>query len=39
MSTDAVTADDRPGVTAANLFRQEALNYSRMKIWGEATLL
>jgi membrane fusion protein len=38
MSTDSVTADERPAVTAGNLFRQEALNYSRMKIWGEATL-
>lgn len=39
MSTNGSTvADERPGVTAANLFRQEALNFSRMKIWGEATL-
>jgi membrane fusion protein len=38
MSTDSATADEPAAVTAANLFRQEALNYSRMKIWGEATL-
>jgi membrane fusion protein len=38
MSTDGAIANERAGVTAANLFRQEALNYSRMKIWGEATL-
>ncbi len=38
MSTDGAAADERPAVTAANLFRQEALNYSRMKIWGDATL-
>jgi len=39
MSTDdAATGNERPGVIAANLFREEALNYSRMKIWGEATL-